>query len=124
MGDFLELCFGAASGDLNYASTIAKTLPNHAVTVVLASQGYPDTPIVNLPITGIPALRAEGALVFEAGTKFDVPLTERLSNGGRVLTVTGLGESIEAAKVEAYQTIQSIHLSGSFYRKDIGFRAE
>ena len=88
--------------------------PGYAVTVVLAAEGYPQNPVKGDVITG-----AEGAL--HAGTA--VKDGQLVSAGGRVLSVVGLGESLEEARTAAYEQISRIELRGSHYRRDIGLKA-
>jgi len=95
-----------------------------ALGVVLAAQGYPDDPRRGDPIAGLPANGNDpesDCLVFHAGTvESDGQI---LSNGGRVLCVTGLGDSVKMAQARAYQGVASIHFAGMQCRRDIGFRA-
>ena len=95
-----------------------------ALGVVLAAHGYPDAPRKGDAIAGLPA---DGnppdadALVFHAGT---VEQDGRiLTSGGRVLCVTGLGDSVKIAQSRAYQSIESIGFDGMQFRSDIGYRA-
>ena len=90
--------------------------------MVLASAGYPGTPTTGGVITGIEAASTNGSVVIHAGTALD-PQGDRVSAGGRVLTVVGLGEDIEAARGQAYESIAKIQLEGSFYRHDIAASA-
>jgi phosphoribosylamine--glycine ligase len=90
-----------------------------AVTVVLAAQGYPESPNTNGAITKIPSISK--TQIFHAGTSLNgVGL---VSSGGRVLTVTGLGSDLTEARNRAYRAISQIELAGSFYRSDIAFNA-
>jgi phosphoribosylamine--glycine ligase len=90
-----------------------------AVTVVLAAQGYPESPKTNGAITKIPSISK--TQIFHAGTSLNgVGL---ISSGGRVLTVTGLGSDLTEARDRAYRAISQIELEGSFYRSDIAFNA-
>jgi len=90
-----------------------------AVTVVLAAQGYPESPNTNGAITNIPAISK--TQIFHAGTSLNgIGL---ISSGGRVLTVTGLGTDLTEARDRAYRAISQIELEGSFYRSDIAFNA-
>ena len=90
-----------------------------AVTVVLAAQGYPESPKTKGAITNIPAISK--TQIFHAGTSLNgVGL---VSSGGRVLTVTGLGADLTEARDRAYRAISQIELEGSFYRSDIAFNA-
>ena len=90
-----------------------------AVTVVLAAQGYPESPNTKGAITNIPTISK--TQIFHAGTSLNgVGL---ISSGGRVLTVTGLGTDLTEARDRAYRAISQIELEGSFYRSDIAFNA-
>jgi phosphoribosylamine--glycine ligase len=90
-----------------------------AVTVVLAAQGYPESPKTKGAITNIPTISK--TQIFHAGTSLNgVGL---ISSGGRVLTVTGLGSDLTEARDRAYRAISQIELEGSFYRSDIAFNA-
>jgi phosphoribosylamine--glycine ligase len=88
------------------------------VAVVLASQGYPGTPITGGLITGLEAASRNGSMIIHAGTARDLQ-GNLISAGGRVLNVVGLGSDIEAARARAYESIGKIQLDGSFYRRDI-----
>ncbi|CCD30097.1 Phosphoribosylglycinamide synthetase (GAR synthetase) (Phosphoribosylamine--glycine ligase) (Glycinamide ribonucleotide synthetase) [Candidatus Glomeribacter gigasporarum BEG34] len=94
--------------------------PRAALGVALAARGYPDAPRCGDMITGLPA-STEDVHLFHAGT------TQRenqcLTSGGRVLCVTGLADSIEAARARTYSAIAQIHFDGMHYRRDIGARA-
>ena len=90
-----------------------------AVTVVLASEGYPTSPRVGEILTGINPI--EGSEVFHAGTTLDGNLLK--SSGGRVLAVTGLGADLTEARDKAYRVISGITLRGSHYRSDIALNA-
>ena len=90
-----------------------------AVTVVLASEGYPTSPRVGEPLRGINPI--EGSEVFHAGTRLDGNLLK--SSGGRVLAVTGLGADLTEARDKAYRVISGITLRGSHYRSDIALNA-
>jgi len=95
-----------------------------ALGVVLASAGYPESPRSGDTIRGLPAqvhCPETGALVFHAGTAQRDG--EIVTAGGRVLCVTGLGDSVRAAQSSAYRTIESIAFDGMQFRHDIGHRA-
>jgi phosphoribosylamine--glycine ligase len=96
--------------------------PDAAVTVVVASEGYPAAPVTGRPITGIADAEAvEGVTVFHAGTaRSDGQL---VASGGRVLNVTGVGPTIAAARERAYAGITRISMPGMHYRGDIAERA-
>ncbi len=95
--------------------------PRAALGVVLAAGGYPGAYRKGDVIHGLPEHDAPDAKVFHAGT------AERdgqiVTNGGRVLCVVGLGETVAAAQARAYEVVAQIHWDGMFYRRDIGHRA-
>ena len=93
-----------------------------ALAVVATSPGYPGKYPTNLPITGIEAADAmKDVKVFQAGTKM---LNGKLvTDGGRVLAVTALGDTIQEAQKRAYEAIAKVQFEGMHYRKDIGHRA-
>ena len=90
-----------------------------AVTVVLAAQGYPESPKVGGTISHLPTI--DKAEIFHAGTSQSAD--DLLSAGGRVLTVTGTGADLTEARDRAYRAISQIQLEGSFYRTDIALNA-
>ncbi len=92
-----------------------------ALTVVLASEGYPDAPKKGDAIAGLPIDYSEDAVVFHAGTvRRDGQL---VTAGGRVLGVTALGNSVRMAQKRAYEIAGTIRFPGMQYRRDIGWRA-
>ena len=93
-----------------------------AICVVMASQGYPGDYEKGRPITGIEAADAlTDVKVFHAGTRLENDAI--LTDGGRVLGVTALGESISVAKLNAYTAVQKIRWAGGWCRKDISDKA-
>ena len=91
-----------------------------ALGVVMAAAGYPDAPRRGDVITGIPEETPE-AVTFHAGTTLTgATLT---ANGGRVLCVVGLGDSVKMAQKQAYTVVDRIHFDGAQFRRDIGWRA-
>ena len=88
-----------------------------AVCIVLASEGYPESYPQNEEITGFDLI-PKNAMVFHAGTKKQDG--KILSNGGRVLGVTALGDTLVSAISNAYITAEKISWSHKYYRKDIG----
>ncbi|RBA23355.1 phosphoribosylamine--glycine ligase [Herminiimonas fonticola] len=91
-----------------------------ALGVVLAAAGYPDAPRKGDIITGIPA-ETDDSVTFHAGTSLNGK--QLITNGGRVLCVVGLGDSVKVAQKKAYDTIEHIHFDGAQFRGDIGWRA-
>ncbi|MBS1209032.1 MAG: phosphoribosylamine--glycine ligase [Proteobacteria bacterium] len=116
--DLVELVEAALAGKLDSVETDWDR--RVALGVVLAAGGYPDDPRKGDVISGLNA-KLEDTHVFHAGT------TQRdgkvVSNGGRVLCVTALGDSVKEAQARAYELISQIHFDGMQYRRDIGFRA-
>ncbi|HWS75790.1 MAG TPA: phosphoribosylamine--glycine ligase [Quisquiliibacterium sp.] len=95
-----------------------------ALGVVLAAHGYPEDPRKGDVITGLPPngnAPDSDCLVFHAGTVESEGRT--LTSGGRVLCVTGLGDSVKIAQARAYQGVDAIRFDGMQYRRDIGHRA-
>jgi phosphoribosylamine---glycine ligase len=89
-------------------------------TVVAASGGYPGDYTKGKAIAGIADAEAAGATVFHAGTKLESK--ELLTDGGRVLNVTGIGENFQQALAQAYTGVAKIQFEGMYYRRDIGYR--
>lgn len=117
--DLVELCLAGAEGRLDQVTS--EWDPRPSLGVVLAAGGYPGDYTNGEVIHGLPLEEVTDGKVFHAGTRLQ---DERVvTNGGRVLCVTALGESVEAAQKRAYQLAQDIKWEGSFCRKDIGYRA-
>ncbi len=94
---------------------------DYALGIVMASKGYPDSYEKGKVITGIEEVEKDNDIVvFHAGTE---EINGKLvTNGGRVLTVTATGETIEKAREKVYNAVEKIKFEGAHYRKDIGFR--
>jgi phosphoribosylamine--glycine ligase len=88
--------------------------------VVLAAQGYPEKPRKGDRIEGLPKPTAD-CRVFHAGTRTEGKGV--VTNGGRVLCVTALGDVLRMARARAYEALEGIRFDGMQYRKDIGHRA-
>jgi phosphoribosylamine--glycine ligase len=116
--DLLELLDAAVEGKL--ASAEADWDRRCALGVVLAAHGYPEEPRKGDRIEGLPK-PAPDCRVFHAGTRAEGKGV--LSNGGRVLCVTALGDNLRAARSRAYEAVEAIRFEGMQYRKDIGHRA-
>jgi phosphoribosylamine---glycine ligase len=117
--DFVELLVAAAKGELKHKTIEIED--HHAVTIALVSGGYPGDYEKGKVIEGLEnntdGHRGKG-IVFHAGTK---KANEKvLTDGGRVLAVSGKGASLEEACALAYKTAADIHWDGFYYRKDIG----
>jgi phosphoribosylamine--glycine ligase len=110
------LLYNAATDNLD--DTVLNWRDESAVTVVVASDGYPESPKTGGEIS-LPT--AVDASIYHAGTALSDG--RLLSSGGRVLTVTGLGASLAIAREKAYAAISKIALEKSFYRSDIALKA-
>ena len=118
-GDVLGAFAAAAAGD---ATTVElETSPQAAVTVVLAAGAYPARGDAGSPIDGIAEAEEAHALVFHAGTaQRDGRI---LTNGGRILDVTGIGATVSEARERAYAAAELIEFDGVRYRGDIAAEA-
>ncbi len=117
--DLVELCLAAVDGKLNTKDSVWD--PRPSLGVVLAAGGYPGDYRTGDRIYGLPLEETPDGKVFHAGTTMQDDLV--VTNGGRVLCVTALGEDVAAAQKQAYELAKSISWEGSFCRTDIGYRA-
>jgi phosphoribosylamine--glycine ligase len=115
--DLLELVERGLDGKLNGANP--EWDRRTALGVVLAAHGYPQEPRKADRIEGLPKADAD-CKVFHSGTRLEgkTPVT----NGGRVLCVTALGDSVKMARTRAYEAVDRIRFDGMQFRKDIGHR--
>ncbi|BDZ59564.1 hypothetical protein GCM10025872_32210 [Barrientosiimonas endolithica] len=97
--------------------------PETAVTVVIASDGYPAQPRTGDPISGLDQIDDDAAYVLHAGTAIGDDGTLQ-SAGGRVLSVVALGSDLAEARENAYAAVDLVDLPGSHHRTDIGLAAE
>jgi len=117
------LLLAAAEGTLADVEPL-RWSDEHAVTVVVAAQGYPGTPRTGDPIEGLDALPGEpAAYVLHAGTARD-DSGALVSAGGRVLSVVASGASLAQARERVYAAVEGIELPGSHHRTDIALLAE
>jgi phosphoribosylamine--glycine ligase len=116
--DLLTIVEHGVNGTLNQVE--AQWDRRVALGVVLAADGYPDNPRKGDEITGLPR-DEEDAHVFHAGTRLDDGRV--VTNGGRVLCVTALGDTVRVAQRRAYEVAEQIQFAGRQMRKDIGYRA-
>ncbi len=114
-GDLAEIMLACIAGTLT--PEMVQVKPGAAATVVMAAPGYPGSYPKGLPITGLDAV-PQDVLVFHAGTKMQG--NRVVTNGGRVLAVSALGNDLATAVSRAYAGVQAIHFEGAHYRKDIG----
>lgn len=119
--DLVEVMYAVANQHL--ANIDLEWRDEWAVSVVLASKGYPVAYEKGFAITGIEAAEAmDNVTVYHAGTAIDAE-GRLVTSGGRVLDVTALGDSFEAARNLAYKAVDLIDFTGKQYRTDIGARA-
>ncbi|EPT8452886.1 phosphoribosylamine--glycine ligase [Vibrio fluvialis] len=117
--DLVELCLAAIDGKLDQVES--KWDPRASIGIVLAAGGYPGDYAKGDIISGLPTTEVEGQKVFHAGT------TDKdghvVTNGGRVLCATALGNTVSEAQQRAYKLAKQISWNGMFHRNDIGYRA-
>jgi phosphoribosylamine--glycine ligase len=118
-GDLGVLVEAVANGSLT--DVPAPTFTGAAVGVILASGGYPGTYRKGLPISGLEDERDAHTIIFQAGTARN-EAGEIVTNGGRVLTVVGLGDDISEARDRAYVAAGTISFEGVMRREDIALR--
>lgn len=116
--DLLPILYASATGTLDQVS--AEWSEDPALTVVLASKGYPGaydkaTPIASLPEAG------DGAKVFHAGTALKDG--QLVATGGRVLNATAIGSTVASAQAGAYRLVDAVEWENGFCRRDIGWQA-
>ena len=117
--DLVELCDAACDGKLDTKTCEYDERP--AVGVVLAAEGYPQSPRKGDVISGLESAAEPGSKIFQAGTKqTDGKI---VTSGGRVLCATALGSDIKEARDNAYKLAETVSWNGMFYRKDIAYRA-
>ena len=114
--DLLDIMVACADGTLDHVDV--RWSDDAAVTVMLASGGYPGPYETGRPIDGLGDVDAD-ALVFHAGTKLDAS-GRVVTNGGRVLAVTATAPTIAQAREKAYRNVERIRFEGMHYRRDIG----
>ncbi|EKF9792561.1 phosphoribosylamine--glycine ligase [Vibrio cholerae] len=117
--DLVELCQAAIAGKLDQVES--KWDPRASIGVVLAAGGYPGDYTKGEVISGLPTQESAGKKVFHAGT--ETQGDQVVTNGGRVLCATALGNTVLEAQQRAYQLADQIHWNGMFCRRDIGYRA-
>jgi len=119
--DLVELMVATAEHKLDECTM--EWDPRPGVCVVMSSEGYPGPYEKGRPISGIPAAEAisDDVKVFQAGTARKGE--QLINNGGRVLGVTALGDTLQAARDLAYQAVDQIHWDGCYVRRDIGEKA-
>ncbi|MFO6423073.1 phosphoribosylamine--glycine ligase [Motilimonas sp. KMU-193] len=117
--DLVELCLAAEAGELDKVT--AEFDPRASVGIVLAAGGYPGDYAKGEIISGLPTTQVEGEKIFHAGTSLKDGNT--VTNGGRVLCATALGNTVTEAQQRAYELTKQVSWKDSFYRTDIAYRA-
>lgn len=117
------LLYGAATGALGEVG-LPQWRKGAAVTVVVAAEGYPESPRKGDRITGVAEANAiEGVDVIHAGTAIDAD-GNLVTAGGRILAVTAVGSNLAEARARAYEGIALIRIAGAHHRTDIALKAE
>ena len=117
--DVIEACLDGRLAEMD-----VRWRDGAAATVVAASEGYPGSYPKGREINGVAEAAAlPGVAVFHAGTRLAED-GRLLTDGGRVLAVTGVGDNLPAALARAYSGIEHIHFQGMHYRRDIGAKAD
>jgi phosphoribosylamine--glycine ligase len=121
--DLMDLIDAVVDGQLDdFSEDRLVWDPRPSVCVVVASQGYPGAYAKGKVITGLDeAARVPDVKIFHAGTKRENGLT--VTDGGRVLGITALGDTLDDARQKAYEAVARIKFPGMFFRKDIGNKA-
>ncbi len=119
--DIVPLLFACAKGDLSGVEL--RVSPHAALTVAMATRGYPGPVDKGSTIRGVEAAaRLPGVTIFHAGTS-RAKDGRLISNGGRVLNVTAVGRDVAEAQARAYASVDAIDWPEGFCRRDIGWRA-
>ncbi|MDO1581230.1 phosphoribosylamine--glycine ligase [Rhizobium oryzicola] len=116
--DLLSILYAASTGTLNEVS--AEWHDETALTVVMASKGYPGAYEKATPIAHLPEAQ-QGAKVFHAGTA--IKDGQLVATGGRVLNLTAMGKTVTEAQAKAYALVDAVKWDNGFCRRDIGWRA-
>jgi phosphoribosylamine---glycine ligase len=123
-GQLSEALLGVAIGDRGAVAGALARSGRAAVGVVVAAEGYPESPATGRQLRGAePSSAGDGGplLCFHAGTQH-APDGTTVASGGRVVTMVGLGDDLAAARSEAYRGIDDLRLEGGQHRTDIGLR--
>jgi phosphoribosylamine--glycine ligase len=117
--DLGEIILAVVDGELDKLNITWK--PQACITVVMASGGYPGNYQTGYPIKGLDTVPANDVIVFHSGTR--VIDGEIVTAGGRVLSITALGNDLAQARENAYQRVQQIEFEGAQFRSDIANKA-
>lgn len=115
--DLMQHLMATANGNL--ASEELKMTDDFVTTVMAVSEGYPESYQKGFAISGLEGLESEVIIPFHAGTK--LADNQVLTNGGRVIALSGRGKTMEEALAQSYKAAKTICYNGIVYRKDIGF---
>lgn len=115
--DLVEILLSAAQGNLVDAKLAISE--KAAATTILVSGGYPGSYETGIPISGLEIIADENNIVFHAGTKVADGVV--MTNGGRVLAITSLGENITEAAQNSRNILSNIHFNKMYFRNDIGY---
>lgn len=121
-GDVVPWLLACARGDLSRMPAAPEFRPQACVCVVMAAQGYPDSPLEGSIIRGADRDFGPHVQVFHAGTRRDEK-GALVASGGRVLNVCALGDDVGEARDRAYAAVKAIDWPGGFHRSDIAWRA-
>ncbi|MDP1809617.1 MAG: phosphoribosylamine--glycine ligase [Actinomycetota bacterium] len=115
-GDLVEVMLSCAQGRLAGVDVPWSTAKS--LTVVLASEGYPESPVTGREITGLVEAAKKDVVIFHAGTRLEGG--KMLTSGGRVLNVSAVAGSFAEAREKVYEAVKLIKFEGMRYRSDIG----
>jgi phosphoribosylamine--glycine ligase/phosphoribosylaminoimidazole synthetase len=120
--DLAALALAATEGRL--ADLDISIAAGAACTVVAASAGYPDAPVLGKPVLSLPRITQRSGITEESrALVFPAGMADGVTTGGRVLAVTGLGPDLAAARAAAYEAMAEVEFEGMQFRRDIGWRA-
>lgn len=117
--DLADILNAAVNGNINSFNKLNWKQGN-AACVILASKGYPGKYAKGIEIKGLSNFREENCYLFHAGTDFRNK--KWVTNGGRVLGITGIDKDLQSALNRVYRSVNKIKYNGVMYRRDIGFR--
>ena len=117
--DLVDICLSTLEGDLGERDAVWDT--RASLGVVLAAGGYPGRYAKGKVISGLEDADSNTQKVFHAGTAIDG--NDVVTNGGRVLCVVGLGDTVAQAAQDAYAAVDKIRWEDMYFRRDIGHRA-
>jgi len=117
--DLVEVMMSCTDGELELEQV--KWSEDVAVCVVMASRGYPGRYEKGVPIRGLDSIDDPNTVVFHAGTGTENG--DIVTTGGRVMGITGIGETYEVAVRKAYDAVEQVRFKGMQYRRDIGYKA-